>query len=72
MSRAKGEISGRLMEPREIKLVGMVESVARGIQGRTRGPPWHIPRSEEKRTIRGSIGEELYREPEKLYFYRIG
>lgn len=49
MSRAKGEISGRLMEPREIKLVGMVESVAKGIQGRK--PPWHILRSGEKRTI---------------------
>lgn len=39
MSRAKGEINVRLMEPREIKLAGMVESVARGIQGRKRGPP---------------------------------
>lgn len=51
MSRAKGEISGRLMEPREIKLVGMVESVAREIQGRKCRPPWHIPRSRKKRTI---------------------
>lgn len=52
MSRAKGEINVRLMEPREIKLAGMVESVARGIQGRKRGPPWwHIPRSGEKGTI---------------------
>lgn len=51
MSRAKGEISGRLMEPREIKLVGMVESVAREIQGRKCRPPWHIPRSREKKTI---------------------
>lgn len=51
MSRAKGEISGRLMEPREIKLVGMVESVAREIRWRKCRPPWHIPRSREKKTI---------------------
>lgn len=39
------------MEPREIKLAGMVESVARGIEGRKRRPPWwHILLDREKRS----------------------